>query len=63
MNGYSSPRGTEIFLAINKSFDQAVNPDLNNFRLKINGFIENISEITYDTEDNGKLKLVPEKKN
>ena len=62
MNGYGSPDGSAVFLAINKKFDQSVEPSATNFRLKVNGFLENISEIRYDTEDRGKLTLTPEKK-
>jgi hypothetical protein len=63
MNGYSSPSGDEIFLAINKYFDPTVALEINSFRLEVNGLVEPISEISYDTEDQGKQKLVPEKKN
>ncbi|MGD9929647.1 MAG: cellulase family glycosylhydrolase [Mangrovibacterium sp.] len=56
-NGYASPTGTAIYLAVNKNFDQSVEPDAQDFRLKVNGFLEDLDELTYDTDDSGKLVL------
>lgn len=61
-NGYSSQTGSAIYLAANKRFDMSIAPDIQNFRLKVDGFIQDISAINYDTGDHAKLILELKKK-
>ena len=62
LNGYASETGSSLYLAVNKPFDKTVAPDVQNFRLKVNSFIETISGISYDAQDKSKLILSLKKK-
>lgn len=62
LNGYSNSTGASIYLAINKPMDQSVAPVVSDFRLKVNGLIEQFSEISYNEEDHAQLVMSLKKK-
>ncbi len=62
LNGYSNSSGAFIYLACNKSFDQTIPPDINDFDLKVNGEAEDIAQIFFDSTDSSKLILELKKK-
>ncbi|WP_163710918.1 carbohydrate-binding protein [Mangrovibacterium lignilyticum] len=62
MNGFASPTGAAIHLACNKQLDPVIIPETSSFRLKVNGFIEQIDQLSYDTQDPSILILKLKKK-
>lgn len=62
MNGFASSTGAAIHLACNKQLDPSVVPAVSSFRLKVNGFIETISQLAFSEADPSILQLVLKKK-
>ncbi len=62
LNGFCSPTGSFISLAVNKRFDVQIAPQEQNFRLKVNGFLSELSSLAYNTGDQSILLLTPKKK-